>query len=285
MPAIPPIRNILVPTDFSEESAHAFAHALRLAMAFKAELDIFHVEPKNDQADWHWAPSVLKTLIAWKYLPAGATEADVEALGIHVRQSTGAGLKAEDAILQEMANSHADLVVMATHGRSGIARWIQPSVTAPIAVRGAVPVLLLPPQARGFVDKDGGGAAIERVVVPIDHHPHPAPGFDAAWLFLQTLPGDEAHLATLHVGPTYPDTDLLRYESTYHLHRWTGEGNVVDHVTDTAWSWNADLVVVVSEGRHGFLDSVRGSTTERMVDKIRTPLLIVPADWGEEQKA
>lgn len=276
----PRIRSILVPTDFSEEAQVAFAHALKLALAFKADLDIFHVEPQNDQSDWRWAPRVLETLIRWGVLPAHATSADLDKLGIRARRTMAVGQAPDQAILNELAESHADLVVMASHGRSGLDRWVQPSVTSPLAQRGSVPVLLLPPQVRGFADLQTGQGGLERILLPIDHRPHPAPGFDAARLFAQTLPGPNVELMTLHVGETHPETDLLRIEPEWQLAQLTVQGPVIDGITETVFRWSPDLIVTVTEGRRNFLDSLRGSTVERLFARVRTPMLVVPAEWG-----
>lgn len=276
------IRSILVPTDFSDDSAVAFAHGLRLALAFGAELDVFHVEPKNDQSDWHWAPSVIETLVRWGVLAPGAGPEELERRGIRARRSVAAGLHADEAILREMAASHADLVVMATHGRSGLERWVQPSVATPVAVKGAAPVLMIPAHTLGFVDVTTGAGSLERVLVPIDHRPHPAPGFDAAAMFIRALPGAEVHLATFHAGTRHPEVDLFVADRPWRVNHWTQEGiSPVDGIVETAETWNADLVVCVTEGHQNFLDTLRGSTVDRVLTRTRTPVLVVPADWGE----
>lgn len=281
----PRIRSILVPTDFSEEARVAFEHALRLSVAFKADLEIFHVEPKNWTADWHWAPKVVETLHRWGYLPADATEADLARLGIRVHRQMSSGDTADHAIMMEMANTHADLIVMATHGRHGVDRWIQPSVAAPVALKGAALVLLIPPGVKGFVDHDTGGGGLGRVLVPIDHRPHPAPAYDAAVLLTSHFPGEEVELATFHVGAQRPEVDLLRPGKGWKIYHWSSEGLVVSQIADTARAWQASLVVAVTEGRRNFLDAVRGSTVERLVDALTCPLLIVPADWTEASEA
>ncbi len=280
----PRIRSILVPTDFSDASVEAFSHALKIALRFGASLDVFHVEPKNDTSDWHWAPGVVETLVRWGDLPAGATDADLAKRGVTARRTMASGVAAEPAILQELAASRADLVVLSTHGRGGLARWLQPSVAAPVALKGASLVLLLPPGAEGFVRKNTGLAEIERVLVPIDHRPHPAPGFDAAVLLAEAFAGEKVQLATLHVGgDVLPETDLLRTPEDWTVHHWIDEGGVVDRIAARTEAWKPDLVVLVTEGRRGWLDAVRGSTVERLIDRgLTAPLLIVPSDWTGE---
>ncbi len=274
------IRSILVPTDFSQPANVAFAHALRLALALKAELDIFHVEPHNDTTDWRWAPPVLETLIRWGFLEEGATEADLARLGIRARRTLSSGERPDEAILHEMASSHADLVVMASHGRSGIARWLQPSVSRPVALRAPVPVLLIPADSKGFVDEQTGYGTVSRVLLPVDVVPDPGPAFDAAGIFSRALPGDSTEFATFHVGLGHPALELMQVPAGARLHHWRAEGGVVESIATTAFTWSADLVIVVTEGRQNFLDALRGSTVERLMGATPKPLLIVPAGWG-----
>lgn len=280
----PRIRSILVPTDFSDASVVAFDHALKIATKFNAELDVFHVEPKNDTSDWHWAPGVVDTLVRWGDLPKGATEADLAKAGIRARRTMSSGVAADEAIFQELAASHADLVVLSTHGRHGLARWLQPSVAAPVALKGASLVLLVPDGVKGFVRHNTGLAEIDRVLVPIDHRPHPAPAYDAAVLLTKAFAGEAVELATLHIGgDDLPETDLLRAPASWKVHHWLEDGIVVDRLVARADAWKPDLIVVVTEGRRNWLDAVRGSTVERLIDRgLRSPLLIVPSDWTGE---
>lgn len=276
----PTIRSILVPTDFSDAAELAFAHALKLAVAFHAELDVFHVEPENDQADWRWGPKVVATLTRWGLLPPGSGPEALAARGIRARRSTTAGVEPHEAILAELAQTHADLVVMATHGRTGVQAWLQPSVTSPVALRGVVPVLLLPPGVDGFVDPTTGDTHLRRILLPIDHRPHPAPGFDAAALFGRELGGRDLAVSTLHYGRHHPETDLMTVEPGWHIAHWTLDGPSVEGILETARTWEADLVICVTEGRRNWVDAVRGSTVERLIWDARTPLLVVPAEWG-----
>jgi nucleotide-binding universal stress UspA family protein len=270
------VKTILLPTDFSDGALVAFVHALKLAILFNAELDLFHVEPDNTQTDWHWGPNVRGTLERWGVLPAGSTDADLEARGIRIRRSTASGIAADQAIFNEMANTHADLVVMATHGRAGLARWLQPSISVPIATKGAVPVLLVPPGERGFVDPKTGHTGLDRILVPVDKTPNPKLAWDNAVAFLKTVGGDHTQIATLHVGGELAEAKQLFVEGRDVEHFTPPTGDPVTVIAAQSAAWNADLVVVATEGRQGFMDGVRGSTVERMIGVVAAPLLIVP---------
>lgn len=274
------IKTILLPTDFSEPSVGAFAHGLKLALAMNAELDLFHVEPGNDQTDWHWAPTAVGMLKRWGVLAEGDGEEAAMKLGISARRSSVGGVAADQAILQEMANAHADLVVMATHGRSGLERWTRPSVSEPVVTKGSVPVLLLPAHTPGFVDPVTGSVTLRRILIPIDHQPDPSAAFAAASMMGRALGGDELEIATLHCGTRHPATDKLEVAETWKVHHWDKAGDAVDTILATAESWVPDLVVLVTEGRTSFLDNVRGSTVDRLRARCRAPMLILPTKKG-----
>jgi nucleotide-binding universal stress UspA family protein len=281
----PYIRSILVPTDFSDASVVAFDHALRIATTFSAALDIFHVEPKNDTSDWRWAPGIVETLVRWGDLPAGATEADLSKTGIRARRAMATGVAADEAIFRELVACNADLIVLSTHGRHGLARWLQPSVAAPVALQGASLVLLVPEGVKGFVRHDTGRAELGRVLIPVDRRPHPAPAYAAATLFAEAFPcADGGEIATLHIGgDPVPEAELLRAPAPWTVHRWLEDGIVVDRLVARADAWRPDLIVVVTEGRRNWLDAVRGSTVERLIERgLRSPLLVVPSDWTGE---
>jgi hypothetical protein len=59
------IRSIVHPTDFSEASAGAFAHALRIALSAKAMLTLLHVAHAHAAEEWTSFPHVRQTLAAW----------------------------------------------------------------------------------------------------------------------------------------------------------------------------------------------------------------------------
>lgn len=278
------IRNILLPTDFSEDAEVAFHHALKLALALRADLHIFHVEPKNDQTDWRWAPEVVGTLIRWGYLPPGATEADIPSAGIRIHRSMRGGLRPDVAIEEELASVHADLVVMSPHGRRGIERWIQPSVATPVALKGAVPVLLLPPDCKGFVNGQTGQSHLRRVLAPVDTRPHPAPALDAISAVGQALGAVDLEVMAVHFGAGDAEVDLLDPGAGWRVEYSRQSGPVVEGILDLARGWAVDLVVATTEGRQGLVDALRGSTVERLADRVTAPLLVVPGGWGRVQQ-
>ena len=69
------IHRIFHPTDFSQDSQVAFAHALKLALVFRAELTIMHVDPAVSPEGFEDFPRIRPTLAQWGLLPNPAPRA------------------------------------------------------------------------------------------------------------------------------------------------------------------------------------------------------------------
>jgi nucleotide-binding universal stress UspA family protein len=65
--------------------------------------------------------------------------------------------------------------------------------------------------------------------------------------------------------------------SGYTLERLTTSGDVVDEILRVSEERDVDLIAMATLGRSGFLDALRGSTTEQVIRQTRCPVLAVPA--------
>jgi nucleotide-binding universal stress UspA family protein len=52
-------------------------------------------------------------------------------------------------------------------------------------------------------------------------------------------------------------------------------GNVIDAIVQTASDMDTNLIVMSTDGRHGFLDALRGSHSERVLRRTPCPLLAI----------
>jgi nucleotide-binding universal stress UspA family protein len=265
----------LHPTDFSAASELAFAHALKLTLLTSGELRVLHVAPDAGPAGWKNFPGVREALERWRVLPPGSPSSAVPALGVHIEKVQAA---ASDPVSQtcEFLRQHpADLIVMATHPRDGFARWRQPSVAAAIGQHAGEIALFVPEGASGFVSPHTGELGLRRILVPVDHVPSPQPAIDAA-VSLALLAGNAPiTFCLLHVGDTaFPTIDAPQ-RATWSWERQTEPGAAVDCLVASMQEWGPDLLVMTTQGRHGFMDALRGSTTERVLREARCPLLAV----------
>ena len=111
----------------------------------------------------------------------------------------------EDGVLAEDGTERkADLVVLATHGRDGVAHWLQGSVAEAVFRRSAIPTLFIAPGARGFVDQVSGDVQLKRVLVPVDFSPPPGRAIAAIHRFGRLLTGASVAVDLLHVGEVAP---------------------------------------------------------------------------------
>lgn len=268
------IKAIAHPTDFSPAGQAAFEHALRLALVNRCRLDILHVHAPGREDDWDRFPHVRETLERWGMIEPDTRAEDIHAkTGVEVRKVEIRDAEPYEGLSRYLTRHRPDLIVMASHGRAGLGRWVQPSVYAEVAYDRSVPTLLFGPSAQPFVDSATGRIALGRILVPVDRDPDPQQPVD----LLETLTqGLDAELDFLHVGRDAPALlDGAKQPRTVRA----AEGPVVETLLDQARQ--ASLVAMPMAGVHGFLDVIRGSTTERVVHDAPCPVLALPAAPGE----
>jgi nucleotide-binding universal stress UspA family protein len=275
------VPHIFHPTDFSPASDVAFVHALKLGLASAGSLTIFHYAHEGkEQDDTHGFPGVRDALARWGLLPPESPREAVAALGLHVRKVAVGGDDPTETILAYLERHPTDLIVLATHQRSGAARWLYREIGLPVARRSEVPALLVPPDTAGFVEATTGEVGLGRVLVPIDRHPHPQAVVGLLASLVDVLAQAPVHAELLHVG-TMATIPRVQPPASARL-TWTTEvrdGEVVEEILKREVERSADLIALATEGRHGFLDALRGSTTEQVVRRARCPVLAVPAAW------
>jgi len=277
VPAVRPIHAIFHPSDFSEGSEVAFAHALKIALAAEAELDVLHVAESRDVA-WTEFPRVRGMLERWGVLPPNSPRNAVTAIGIDVRKvllKDSDPVRAAERFLQERPT---DLVVLAAHTHQGRMRWTR-SVSRPIAEAAAAAALFLPYGCEGFISRTDGSTSLRSVLLPVDSAPGPGPALEAARRLVVALRCPEVTFTLLHVGrPGEMPAVQLEEQPGLTVRRVSREGEVVDTILAAAKECAADLIVMTTAGRNGFLDALRGSTTERVLRGGMFPLLAIPAE-------
>jgi nucleotide-binding universal stress UspA family protein len=269
------IRSIVHPTDFSDLSAAAFAHALRIALAARSKLHLLHVS-QYDAAEALAFPLARRLLAQWglsdeddpPWMIASKLGIEVDNISIKLQEPT-------QAIVDFLSEHGSDLVVLATHGRDGVSHWLQGSVAEGVFRRSAIPTLFIAPGARGFVDQVSGDVQLKRVLVPVDFSPPPGRAIEAVQRFARLLTGANIAVDLLHVGETAPP---LRTVSSAALPRVIlRSGNVVKSIVDAAIEFDVDFIGMPTAGHHGVLDALRGSTTERVIRHAPCPVFALSA--------
>ena len=139
-------KKILVPLDGSDLAKKALKEGVKLANCFGAEMILFQVVPFMPI---YGSPELVTPLIvdekqkeaAEKYL-ANLVE-ELKGKGLKVTATVKTGQQVAVEIIDFAKESGADLIVMCTHGRSGITRWMLGSVALKLLTRGEKPILLI----------------------------------------------------------------------------------------------------------------------------------------------
>ncbi|HEY4106311.1 MAG TPA: universal stress protein [Polyangiaceae bacterium] len=146
---MPSVQKILVPVDLSPSSNKALAEARAFAEAFGASIDLLYVwsvptliAPEaviagvgiNEQPLFDWIRHNATTELA-KF------QANAEHDGINVHDSICEPGDPATSIVEHAKSGHYDLVVMGTHGRTGLSHVILGSVTEKVVRRAPCPVL------------------------------------------------------------------------------------------------------------------------------------------------
>jgi nucleotide-binding universal stress UspA family protein len=140
------IRRVLHPTDFSRASGAAFSRALAEARANKAALLIVHVlAPAVPVAgEGYVSPSVYEQMAeasrAWGQRQMNRLLARARTARVRVRGLLLEGV-AHEQIVRAARRQRADLIVIGTHGRTGVARFFLGSVAARVTATAPCPVL------------------------------------------------------------------------------------------------------------------------------------------------
>ncbi len=153
------IRNILVPTDFSDFSRYALNYAIAFAQTFKAKITLIHVTPEREldslrQVSTFFEPGQLEKLLKQResedrrqlneFIPPELKK------GIEVEAIHTVGMPFLD-IIKTAKKKKVDLIIIATHGRSGLSHILFGSVAEKVVRNAPCPVLSIRHPEHGFV--------------------------------------------------------------------------------------------------------------------------------------
>jgi nucleotide-binding universal stress UspA family protein len=293
---------ILIPLDGSKTAEQVLPYARRLATVVHVSVDLLGVVEMSDIAgdiasnEAPYAEALIREAArnSTEYLETIARTFRKGRVQYRVEQGGP-----EDIIIAAAAADRGTLIAMATHGRSGVSRWLLGSVTEKV-LRGTVNPLLVV-RAPGN-SKTDGEAALRSVIVPLD-------GSDVAETILSPVAAlaQALDLQVLLIRvyglplPTYGGDDyyvpdyvelkdqirdeaedylnsrasLLRAQGVAEVSTVVIEGSAADAIINLARKTPDNLVAMSPYGRSGLQRWVLGSVTEKVVRHCQDPVLIV----------
>ncbi len=146
---MPAIKNILCAVDFSESSERVAEYAATLAKASGAAVACVYVAPSlAEYVGFNVPQAALDTFVGDVVASADTTMHDF--LSAHFKDVPVTGLVVTgypaEEILKVATDRKADMIVMGTHGRTGIDRIIFGSVAEKVVKTAACPVLTIKPR-------------------------------------------------------------------------------------------------------------------------------------------
>jgi nucleotide-binding universal stress UspA family protein len=273
---------ILVPIDGSDASEKAIPVASQIARAQNAEVILVRViEPYIWDAHTTEAPMDPETYDTLIRAVEDQAQSDLTRLqesltaqAVNARGIALQGFPASQLLDLEQAE-HPDLIVMATHGRTGLARFALGSVADRLVREGTVPVLLV--RRSTAVD-----AKLQTAVVMLDG----SGVAEQALPLVDELVGKPLQSVTLFRSVSDPaDREAARTYLTAVAGRMAGLSGGVRVVVDVGdprhtierVARDHDLVILCTHGEGG-LDRLRhGSVAEAVVRNVDNPVLLVRA--------
>lgn len=303
------MKHILVATDFSPIADHALERAIAIAVHTGATLTLIHASPEY-AATPAMGDVEAAAILEWQGVSEELRNSDEAALRSRCERALAAGVKAADFavslgkiddVLEDAATSlQPDLVVVGTHGRTGIARFLLGSTAEHVVRRSPCSVLV----SRGTI---GRNPDARKVLVAIDF----SPASDKALRQAIEMSAPNAELELVHVWQYPPGMwgldhvagaaamESLRRALTEgalergnklaasfqgtsrRIHFELLHGPTASALTSRAETGHFDLIAMGSHGYRGFRRFLLGSVAEATVRHAPCSVLCAHAEHPE----
>jgi nucleotide-binding universal stress UspA family protein len=303
----PSIRNILVPIDFSKLSIHAIKTAERLARRFAASVHLAHVRQFDYAAGFSAPAPPFAPFPLMKYEQDGEKRIvkELNALAREYGVSSGichvlGGAPAFDEVCRVAKTIPADLIVMPTHGRTGLKHVFLGSTAERIVQHSPCPVLVT--RGSAFQSRTGSPFRINRILVPVDFSSRSLEGLQYAIGFANEFGAKIILLHATYLGYIYSSEGTALYDvrglqeaaresaqrqmrklmRTVNFGRSKFEtvftdGSPVLDICAAAKDHDIDVIITSTHGFTGLTHVLIGSVAEQVVRRAPCSVLVVPS--------
>ena len=297
------LNHILVPLDSSTLAECVLPHVMAIASIMNARVTLLHVlehphngngTPAVDPVDWH-----LRKHKSERYLEQIAER--LQDSGLSIEYSILEGSPAQ-SIIEYARNNHVDLIILSTHGNSGLSGWNVSSVVYKILLRAYKSILLI--RAYRPLPADSQKVQYKRLFIGLDASTR------AEYVLPVAMRLAQAHKSELMLGtviqkpqtidrfpPSEEDSKLIetivernRQSVTHYfdqlITQFSLEGvelkkdiivgeDAIAVLHDMVDEINADLVMLVAHGHSGERRWPYGSVASSFIAYGSTPLMIM----------
>jgi len=303
-------KKILIPLDGSDFAEAILNYAKSIACSLKGiDIDLLHVYSPDERgltpkhrAYIEWAADAIRN-----YPKKINGEDGAKTCEIKIRGELAAG-KPADEILRYADKNGIDLILMATHGRSGINRWAMGSVAYKVLRAARIPVWLIrdgiaeeiiqdkQPERKILVPLDGSklaesvlpcveslakqwdGGKVEIILIrayqpPVVSADYPS-DMPLSWEEHVEL---EAAKCKLVVGPYLAEIEKRFQKAGLEVKKEVPMGKPADEIVNYAKNNQVSLIAMITHGRSGISRWAYGSVAEEVMLGAYTPVLLVRA--------
>ena len=278
------LERILVPIDGSDLSSAVFEQVRRVLLVKDAQVILVSVLPEDASE---------KTLIQLESR-LEAHRASLRADGVRIAIKIVRGSDPAAKILEVADEVQPSLVAVATHGRSGVSRFVRGSVAERLLAASPFPLLLANPMRL----PEKAPLSFRRILVPLDGSETSAAVLPLVHDLARIYESEVVLLQVLEMPSAVMLGEPLAVEAAKGVQRaaremaesWLGEmqqrlggvktrimtawGSPAATILDTAASEGADLLAMTTHGRSGLSRWVYGSVAELVLHEARCPLLV-----------
>lgn len=257
-------------TDLHPDGGIAFEHSVALARDARATLYSYHAVVNRPHMHRHM-PNAQSVLAQWH--GARALDLAIE----HFKITHACCDDPVETLLDAMNGLKPDLMIMGTHQLTGLRHVMEGSVAESVANNISAPTLFLPIGKRGFVNSNTGAIELKRILVPVD-------GQESAMMALTSLRhiftpvlSNPVDIVLLRVGSEpFPELLLPELPDTWRCTTLTRDKDLMSSVESVSEQFDIHLIAMATHGHDSLLDLLRGSQTERVVERSYIPVLSIP---------
>ena len=294
---------VLVPLDGSRTAEHSLVYIDALKRLGECEVELLSVA--DDAEDFHGRASAEAIEREANLLSTYLREVghDIKGhLGLDVALKVVRGNPAR-CVAEEIEAFKPDVLVIATHGRTGVSRWRLGSVADKVIRGSTCTTLVVGPGAHAdevWIDA-GIEEPFKQILVPLDGSELAETALPMAERYARCF-GSTLHIVRVVGIPTYTDDGLsgasyvpdllssLEEAAAQHLTQVSARLPEDVHATSSVLTGEAvsqlesylkahaiDLIVMTTHGRGGFSRTALGSVTDRLLAEGTAPVLVVRA--------
>jgi nucleotide-binding universal stress UspA family protein len=295
-------KKLLVPLDGSPMAEAALAPAAYVAQRLGADVALIHIIERDSPNEVHGEKHLNDPAEAQAYLEKIAKNRFDSSVAVECHVHTNLVRDVPQSIADHADEFAPDLIIMCTHGRSGLGVRLFGSIAQQVVSLGKTPVLFVQPDSKRRQED----FECKLVLVPLDGDPAHEEGMQVAGMFakacgaalhlvtvvrtLGTLKSEAAATGKLLPGATSAMLDMSIETAEDYLDRMLAvlteqgvaaskavrRGDPSGEIVKEAHERDVDLIVLGTHGRSGMEAFWAGSVAAAVAGRSNLPLLLVP---------